>query len=190
MKNGQQPEASTQEPVKLLAVVTDYDTLHAALRARKDELDLSCETIDKAAALGAGHVSKILAPQQIKKPGWQTLGFLLPALGMKLALLEDADALEQLRKFPKREVETPGRSVPWGRSGKQTVRSLRWVRRISSKGGQARARALTPARIRAIARKAAKARWRKPKVVEITKRAPGRPGAKAREKSLALHPAR
>src|SRR6266487_2945760 len=91
-----QPEPPRHEPVKVLAVVTDYDTLHAALRARQDQLDISCQTIDRAAALANGHSSKILAPKQLKKPGWQTLGFLLPALGMKLALLEDADALEQL----------------------------------------------------------------------------------------------
>jgi hypothetical protein len=158
------PEAPPHEPVKVLAVVTDYDTLHAALRARKDELDLSCQVIDRAAALAVGHSSKILAPQQLKKPGWQTLGFLLPALGMKLALLEDAAAVEQLKKFSTRMVKTPARSVAWGRSGTQTVRSLRWVRRIARAGGEARAQKLTPAQRSASARKAAKARWHKPRV--------------------------
>jgi hypothetical protein len=67
-------QAPHHEPVKILAFVTDYDTLHAALRSRKDELDLSCQMIDRAAALASGHVSKILAPQKLKNPGGQILG--------------------------------------------------------------------------------------------------------------------
>jgi hypothetical protein len=96
-------------------------------------------------------------------------------------------SLGQFKKFSTRRVKTPGRSVPWGRPGTQTLVSLRFVRRIARQGGEARAQKLTPAQRTRSARKAAKARWRKPKVVEITKRVPGRPGPKtAREKLLTL----
>jgi hypothetical protein len=162
--------------VKVLAVVTDYDSLHAVLRARKEALDISCNTIDAAACLTAAHASKLLAPQPLKRANWDTLAFLLPALGLRLAVLEDPDAIKQLKKFPTRQVKTPERSLPWGRKGKQMRVSLRWQRRISSKGGAARAEKLTPAQRSASARKAAKARWRKPRITEIT-RPPGRPPA-------------
>jgi hypothetical protein len=90
--------------------------------------------------------------------------------------LEDADAIEELkRRFSTRMVKTPARSVPWGRPSTQMVVSLRFVRRIARQGGEARPHKLTPAQRSASARKAAKARWRKPRVVEITKRAPRPP---------------
>jgi hypothetical protein len=163
-------EAPPDEPVKVLAVVDGYGSLHAALRSRREELNISCETVDRAARLTRAHASKLLAPQPLKKAGWETLSFLLPALGARLILAEDPQALAQLKKFSTRVVKTPARSVPWGRSGKQTVVSMRFVKRIARNGGEARARVLSPARKRAIARKAAKARWRKPKLVDITKR--------------------
>jgi hypothetical protein len=84
---------------------------------------------------------------------------LAPALGVKLALIEDPEALELLnRKFPKRELKVPARSVPWGRSGKHTA-SLRFIKRIAREGGKARALKLTPAQRSRIAREAALQRW-------------------------------
>jgi len=94
---------------------------------------------------------------------------LLPALGAKLVLVEDAEALERLKRhFPTRQNKVSVRSVPCGRQGKQSVVSLRFVKRIARAGGETRARALTPMQRSASARKAAKARWSKPRMVEIT----------------------
>jgi hypothetical protein len=171
--NGSQPETPPNQlsgtAVKVLAVVTDYDSLHRVLRARKDELDLSCQTIDRASGLTGGHGSKLLAPQPLKRANWETLSFLLPALGLRLAVLEDPDAIKQLKKFPTRQVKTPGRSLPWGRSGKQTVVSLRFVKRIARAGGEARAQKLSARQRTTIARKAARKRWSKPRVVEVNR---------------------
>jgi hypothetical protein len=172
--NGHQLEASAHEPAKVLAVVQSYHDLHAVLRRRKDELDLSCQVIDRAGGLTGGHGSKLLAPQPLKRANWDTLAFLLPALGLRLAVLEDPDALAQLKKFPTRQVKTPSRSVPWCRKGKQMLVSMRFVRRIARQGGEARAQKLTPEQRSASARKAAKARWHKPRVVEITNDRPAR----------------
>jgi hypothetical protein len=113
-----------------------------------------------------------LSPAKLKRPTLTTIGYLAPALGAKLVLVEDPESLEQLKKFRTRQVEVSARSVPWGRPGTQTVRSLRWVRRIARAGGKSRAEALSPAECAASARKAAKARWHKPRVVEVTKRPP------------------
>jgi hypothetical protein len=168
MKANGQPETSTHEPAKVLAVVQSYDDLHAALRARQDQLDISCQTIDRAAALANGHSSKVLAPQRLKKAGWQTLGFLLPALGMKLALLEDAAAVEQLRKFPKREIKPAIRAVPTGRGRKRLV-SKRFLRKIAPLGGKARMASMTAKQRSKHMRQVVLRRWHKPRVVEITK---------------------
>jgi hypothetical protein len=160
---------STGQPC-VIAITPDYDSLHRALRDRREQLNIAFTTLDRAAYLTSGHASKILSPSRLKRATFETLDFLLPALGVKLALIEDSESLERLKKFPTREAKVSARCVPWGRPGTQTVVSLRFVRRIARAGGEARARALTPAQRSAIARKAAKARWRAPKVVDITKR--------------------
>jgi hypothetical protein len=147
-------------PLTIIAEIVDYDSLHRALRERREALDLPFTEVDKAGGLASGHASKILSPSQIKRATLATVGFLAPALGAKLVLVEDLQSLEQLKKhFRTRQVKTPGRSVPWGRPGTQMVVSLRFVKRIARKGGEARARKLTPAQRSASARKAAKARW-------------------------------
>jgi hypothetical protein len=50
-----------------LAIITSYDDLHAALRTRREQLNIAFTTLDRAAALTAGHSSKILSPRQIKR---------------------------------------------------------------------------------------------------------------------------
>jgi len=155
-------------PLTIIAEVIDYDSLHRALRERREALNIPFTELDRAGALAPGHSSKILSPAKLKRATLATIGYLAPALGAKLVLVEDLASLEHLRKhFRTRQVEVSARSVPWGRSGKQTVRSLRWVRRIGRTGGEARAQKLSARQLSAIARKAAKARWRKPRVIEV-----------------------
>jgi hypothetical protein len=135
---------STGQPC-VIAITPDYDSLHRALRDRREQLNIAFTTLDRAAYLTSGHASKILSPSRLKRATFETLDFLLPALGVKLALIEDPESLERLKKFPTREAKVSARCVPWGRPGTQTVVSLRFVRRIARAGGEARARALTPA---------------------------------------------
>jgi hypothetical protein len=60
-------------------------------------------------------------------------------------------------------------SLPWAvrHGAKHFLVSKRWVRKIGRKGGEQRAKNLSPRRRSAIARKAAKARWSKPRLVEV-----------------------
>jgi hypothetical protein len=76
-------------------VVTDYADLLAALRQRKEELNASMATIDEVAGLPQGYVSKLLA--QIKGISRTSLGPLLGALGLKLLVVEDPEALDRVR---------------------------------------------------------------------------------------------
>jgi hypothetical protein len=82
--------ASTGAP---LAVIRGYEDLHRALRVQADRLNLSRLVIDEAAGLTRGHASKLLAPVPIKRATLETTFFLAPALGLRLALIEDAEAL-------------------------------------------------------------------------------------------------
>jgi hypothetical protein len=151
------------------------DDLRRFLRARVEQLDCSRECLDRISGLTPGHSSKLLSPIPLKGIGSTTLPLLLGGTGVMLVPVEDPEAMRRIsRMLEKREVKVSGRSVPWGRKGTHTVVSKRFVKRIAREGGHARAEALTPAQRRASARKAAKARWRKPRVVEIT-RPPGRP---------------
>lgn len=155
------PSAPGAGALTPLATIDSYEDLHQALRQRREALNISFETLDRAGALTSGHSSKLLSPSKIKRATFATLDFLLPALGLKLALIEDAQALEQLNKFPTREVKVSARSLPWGRSGKQGVVSMRFIKRIARAGGEARARKLAPAQRSLIASQAARARWRR-----------------------------
>jgi hypothetical protein len=137
------------------------DDLHRFLRARAEQLNISREEIDRIGGLTPGHSSKILAPSPIKGIGATTFPLLLGATGVMLLPVEDPEAMQRItRMLEPREVKVSGRSLPWGRSGKQTV-SRRFVRRIAIAGAEARARALTPKRRIAIARQASLIRWRK-----------------------------
>ena len=86
----------------VLAEVHTYDELQAALRARALALDVvidsRCsprihrkEALDGVAGLPAGYSSKVLAGR--KRAGRTSLGALLSALGLKLLVVEDPEAL-------------------------------------------------------------------------------------------------
>jgi hypothetical protein len=150
-----------------LGTWNDYAGLHRLLRERAESLNISRNTLDEAAGFTPGHASKLLAPRPIKNLGPVTLGLMLQGLGVQLLLVEDPDALKRISsQLTPREVPVPVRALRWGKAGILVV-SKRWVRRIAREGGRARALALTPKQRSASARKAAKARWTKPRVIEM-----------------------
>jgi hypothetical protein len=79
-----------------------------ALRDRRDELDISHETLDQISGLQSGYVSKPLAPKPIKNLGPVSLGPLLGALGVAITVVPDKEAIAavkhrwQKRKRPQR----------------------------------------------------------------------------------------
>jgi hypothetical protein len=159
-------EAMT-EPACQLGTCNDYRGLQNLLRERAEALNISRNTLDEIGGFAAGHSSKLLAPGLLKNLGPVTLGLMLQSLGVRLVLVEDAAALERISpRLRPREVSVPMRALAWGKAGTLVV-SKRWVRRIAREGGRARALALTPKQRSASARKAAKARWSKPRVTEI-----------------------
>ena len=80
-----------------LAEVRSYEDLQRALRERADALNVSRLTIDDASGLQSGYSAKLLAVRPSKRLGPATLPLLLGALGLKLLVVEDLEALERIR---------------------------------------------------------------------------------------------
>jgi hypothetical protein len=67
-----------------------------AIRARRDELNISHETIDNIAGFQAGYTSKLLCTPPMKNPGPMSLGALLGALGMALMPVPDPEMIAKV----------------------------------------------------------------------------------------------
>ncbi len=143
-----------------LAVVVDYDGLQRAMRARVDELGISHATLDEIAGTPDRYVGKMLADPPSKNIGITTMGYLLQALGLKLIVAED---VEQMAKLATRMVRRDARQVrkPSTAEHKNIVLifTRRHMRKLGKLSAAARMLKLKPSRRRAIARKAARARW-------------------------------
>ena len=85
-----------------LATVTNYVDLIVALRARCDALRISREALDHISGLQSGYAGKLLAmprPQtSMRVLGRTSFDLMLPALGVKLVMVEDEAAMPRLRK--------------------------------------------------------------------------------------------
>lgn len=69
-----------------------------ALRHRRDELNISHETIDQIAGYQSGYTSKLLAPRPIKNLGPMSFGSLLGALGIAVMVVPDPAACARVSK--------------------------------------------------------------------------------------------
>jgi DNA-binding phage protein len=73
------------------SAVRSHDDPIVAIRAVKEFLGLSNETLEEIAGLTRGHVDKILGPSGEKKIGPQTLALILGALGIRLRVEVDPE---------------------------------------------------------------------------------------------------
>jgi hypothetical protein len=156
-----------------LATVTNYSELIVALRARCDQLQISREALEHVSGLQSGYAGKVLA-MPVPQQNFRTLGklsfdLLLPALALKLQVVEDEALAPRLRSRldGQHRDEAQVRSSP---SIQSSIRSNKnspgglgavFLRTIGRLGGHARARSLPAERRKAIARRAAKVRWRR-----------------------------
>jgi hypothetical protein len=150
----------------MTAPIRSMPELVAALRARRDELQLTHETIDAIAGWPSGYAGKLLAPEPIKNLGWSSLGLALNTFGIALVVVEDE---EQKRRVEKRWTprERPQRA-PLGIAlsiedevPQKVPVSAEFMRKIGSSGGKARMKKMTRAQRVKIARKAIVTRWRR-----------------------------
>jgi hypothetical protein len=91
-------------------LIRNIDDLVEAIRARRDELGITCETMDAISGLSAGHSAKLACGT--KGIGRVSLPAVLGALGAALVLVEDpeqrtrvADRWTPRRRSPKSRTE-------------------------------------------------------------------------------------
>ena len=155
--------SSTAAEARQLAVISDYDGLIAAIRTRVDEMQLHGGRFDEFAGLPIGYLSKLTAPNPMRRIGMTSLGPLLQALGVKIALLEDPEATQRLKNGVKpRDAQQvhPSRTH-------YVMTNRRW-RQIQKKGSAARWKNTTPEERSQAAQRAALARWHGAKAAEDT----------------------
>jgi hypothetical protein len=91
-----------------LAIVTDYLGLVTALRRRIVELGTGMESVDAVAGLPARYTSKLLSRNYKTSLGQTSMGPILGALGLKLAVLPDDEALAKvIDRLPPRGPQGP-----------------------------------------------------------------------------------
>jgi hypothetical protein len=88
--------------VSLPQEIRTYRQLVDALRARRLELDLSFALLDELAGLATGYSTKVLSPAESRSKhpkllGTMSLAVILGALGCQLELVEDEQAMEQIK---------------------------------------------------------------------------------------------
>ena len=152
----------TERTLGEVTTLNGYAGMIAIFRARFDELGITGETCDYLGGLAAGHTTKLLTRDHMKRFGPVTLGAILGVLGIKLVALVDEEALEQISKrltpatFRRWDANAP--MPTW--KGKQNPGSFKSL----GHGRAARLKGLllmTPAARRRSARHAALARWAK-----------------------------
>ena len=130
---GTMETAGTVEPRQIGSAV-DYQGLLELFRLRANELNVSRDVLDEVSGLGARYVSKLLGPRPVRRVGMATLGPLLGALGVRLMLVEDADAM---RRFGSRN-GFGKRNETVVRGGTVTIEfSRRYMQKIGRRGGLA-----------------------------------------------------
>jgi hypothetical protein len=96
------------EAIEPLAIVTDYRGLVTALRRRIVELGTGMESVDAVAGLPARYTSKLLSRNNKTSLGQTSMGPILGALGLKLAVLPDDEALAKvIDRLPPRGTKGP-----------------------------------------------------------------------------------
>jgi hypothetical protein len=154
------PMTAPKTPV----IVRDYDQLLAALRARAAELELTHEVLDDASGLSSGYASKLLCDPPIRHLGRISLGCFLGAVGLKLVVVEDVEALARIRpKLVKRKIAPKRKNADTAmltEPSRERPRFLPFLDPAFARSARARGVLLqSPQRRRQIARVAARARW-------------------------------
>jgi len=123
---------------RVIAEFTSYDEMLTALRNRVAELQINGERFDEYAGLPRGYLSKLIGAHPTRRVGMQSLGPLFSALGLKAALIENAEATAQL----KRRLKPRNNSYLRATYTLRQVTDRQW-RQIQKLGRQARWKRLT-----------------------------------------------
>jgi hypothetical protein len=152
-----------------IAEVTGYSSLHVTIRARLASLGLARWQIGELAGVPDGYAAKVLAPYPVRKIGIDLWVAFLRAAGLKMVLVEDetqAARIAAIRVNPRailNSVQHPHQELLEPRALLEKVLREQ-LRKHASRAGKlsaaGRMRKIPPWKRRAIAKRAARARWR------------------------------
>jgi len=99
-------------------MIHSMEELLAALRARRDQLQLTHERVDDIAGLSSGYFGKLMTQPPIKNLGWLSFGLCLDALGVALVMVENP---EQIKRVESRWIprERPRNAAPAAGKGRR-----------------------------------------------------------------------
>jgi hypothetical protein len=122
----------------MTAPIRDMAGLVEAIRRRKDELNISNETIDAIAGFQSGYAGKVLAPKPIRHVGYMSLGLILGALGVGLQVVEDEEVRGRVegRWTRRKRACPPLLAVGLSTEEIQRLERQEYMRKLGSKGGK------------------------------------------------------
>ena len=82
---------------RVIADVSSYEQMLAALRSRYNELQINGERFDEFAGLPRGYLSKLIGARPVRRLGMTSFAPVLAGLGLRLLVIEDQEATERLR---------------------------------------------------------------------------------------------
>jgi hypothetical protein len=151
--------------VKPLAVIHSYRELHAALRQRITDLNISLSVLDDTAGLQDGYAAKLLGPNPQGTMYFQghTIDLALGVLGVSLRLVEDPESLARVRRrLTKRDpAQVRRRDAEPLRSADQQIKKAQYFVEQGRKGGVACFAAMSTAQKSRLGKAGARARWRR-----------------------------
>lgn len=148
------------------AIVRSVDDVLRLVNERAEMLGLRREDIDNRAGLASGHAGKMLSVPPQKRPTLSTVFLLVGAVGCGVALVEDESALRAAKREAKNRKINRAKALQW-RNSKALSMMHELAKQRGKMGGNAAAANMTPAQRSRRAKRAAKARWRKPRIREI-----------------------
>lgn len=146
-------------------VIRSLDDLLDAFRARKDELRLSNETVDRLAGIASGHCDKTLGPSQKRKLTRLTFDLFLDVLALEIHVVPNLDAARVMEKRWEGRIGNyrakDYRHVP-NRIGKRIIEQAKplLMAELGKLGAQKLNGMRTAAHRSESARNAAQSRWR------------------------------
>jgi hypothetical protein len=143
---------------RVVAQFNSYEGMLAAMvaRAKEQRLVITSPEVAEISGLPAAYVAKLLSPKSPRRIGSISMAPVLAILGCRLALIEDRDAMERYTS----RVKKHDLKLMHGGSVHFAI-SRRELRKRQQNGGLNSRKYMSPREARALARKAANARWSK-----------------------------
>lgn len=109
------------------AEASSYSGLRDAIRARVEQLNISRECLDRCSGLTSGHSGKLLSQgdaKDRKRIGQLSLDLLLPAVGLKMVLVDDREALAKMEPmYEPRDAAQVRTDSHWRNGGRRKAKA-------------------------------------------------------------------